>query len=91
VTAASLHTLLLLARRIRHLNEEVRDLDKRITDAVKAIAPDLLEEFGVGPHSAAILLTSQATPNACEVKHRSPRYAASAQSRRPRARAGASD
>jgi transposase len=56
VTTASLYTLRLLARRIQHLNEEVRDLGERITEAVKAIAPDLLEEFGVGPDSAAILL-----------------------------------
>jgi transposase len=56
VTSASMHTLRLLARRIQHLNEEIRDLEKRITDAVKAVAPDLLEEFGVGSDSAAILL-----------------------------------
>jgi transposase len=56
VTAACMHTLRLLARRIQHLTEEIRDLEKRITDAVKAVAPELLEEFGVGPDSAAILL-----------------------------------
>ncbi|GAA2080656.1 IS110 family transposase [Actinomadura alba] len=56
VTSAAMHTLRLLARRIQHLNEEIRDLEKRITDAVKAVAPDLLDQFGVGSDSAAILL-----------------------------------
>ncbi|MBB5775042.1 transposase [Nonomuraea jabiensis] len=54
--AASMHTLRLLAHRIQYLNGEVRDLERCITDAIKAVAPDLLEEFGVGADSAAILL-----------------------------------
>ncbi|MGV9386474.1 IS110 family transposase [Nonomuraea sp. NPDC003707] len=54
--AASMHTLRLLAHRIQHLNGEIRDLERRITDAIKVVAPDLLEEIGVGADSAAILL-----------------------------------
>jgi transposase len=56
VIAASMHTMRLLAHRIQHLNDEIRDVEQRITEAVKAVAPDLLKEFGVGPDSAATLL-----------------------------------
>src|SRR3954453_19691573 len=52
VTAACTHTLRLLARRIQHLTEEIEDLDKRIANAVRAAAPKLLLQFGVGPDSA---------------------------------------
>jgi transposase len=54
--AACAHTLRLLAHRIQHLTQEIKDLDKRIAAAVEATAPELLAEFGVGPDSAATLL-----------------------------------
>lgn len=56
VTAVVAHTLTSLARRVRHLDEEVRDLHQRITDTVQATAPDLLDLRGIGPDSAATLL-----------------------------------
>ncbi|WP_413752591.1 transposase [Streptomyces sp. R-74717] len=55
---AARHTLRLLARRIQHLTEEINDLTKRITEAIKATTPDLLDVHGVGPDSAAVLLIS---------------------------------
>ncbi|SFT21000.1 Transposase [Streptomyces sp. ok210] len=55
---AARHTLRLLARRIRHLTEEIDDLQKWITEAVEASTPGLLEVRGVGPDSAAALLVS---------------------------------
>ncbi|WP_406340056.1 transposase [Streptomyces sp. NBC_01620] len=55
---AARHTLRLLARRIRHLTEEIDDLQKRLAEAVEASTPGLLEVRGVGPDSAASLLVS---------------------------------
>ncbi|MER6409301.1 transposase [Streptomyces viridosporus] len=54
--AAARHTLRLPARRIQHLTEEIDDLNQRITEAVKAGSPGLLDVRGVGPDSAAALL-----------------------------------
>nr|WP_229840050.1 IS110 family transposase [Streptomyces brasiliensis] len=54
--AAARHTLRLLARRIQHLTEEINDLTARITTAIAARAPRLLEHYGVGPDTAAALL-----------------------------------
>ncbi|MGW4981944.1 IS110 family transposase [Streptomyces mirabilis] len=54
--AAARHTLRLLARRIQHLTEEINDLTARITTAISACAPRLLECYGVGPDTAAALL-----------------------------------
>jgi transposase len=48
----------LLARRVRHLSEEIDDLNKQIAKAVEASTPGLLEVRGVGPDSAAALLIS---------------------------------
>ncbi|MFF3054889.1 IS110 family transposase [Streptomyces sp. NPDC057909] len=53
---AARHTLRLLARRIRHLSEEIDELNKRTAEAVEASTPDLREVRGVGPDSAAALL-----------------------------------
>jgi transposase len=54
--AAARHTLRLLARRIQHLTEEINDLTARITTAIAARAPRILEHYGVGPDTAAALL-----------------------------------
>ncbi|MFC9636566.1 IS110 family transposase [Streptomyces mirabilis] len=56
--AASHHTLRLLARRILHLTEEINDLTARISTAIGACAPELLGLYGVGPDTAAALLTA---------------------------------
>lgn len=49
-------TLRLLAQRVLRLRQEVTELAQRITAAVRASAPSLLERFGIGPDSAAALL-----------------------------------
>ncbi|MCX5322374.1 IS110 family transposase [Streptomyces sp. NBC_00120] len=54
--AAARHTLRLLARRIQHLTEEINDLTTRITTAIAAYTPKLLDRYGVGPDTAAALL-----------------------------------
>ena len=54
--AAVVHTLRTLAQRIGYLAAEIRDLLERITAAIQATAPRLLDQCGVGPDSAAILL-----------------------------------
>ncbi|MGW1374155.1 hypothetical protein ACWD6P_07745 [Streptomyces sp. NPDC002446] len=56
--AATRHTLRLLARRVMHLTEEIADLTARITTATDAYAPKLLNVDGVGPDTAAALLTA---------------------------------
>jgi transposase len=53
---AARHTLRLLARRIQHLTEEIDDLVRQISRAVKASRPALLDVRGIGPDSAAALL-----------------------------------
>lgn len=55
-TGAARHTSRLLARRIRHMSEEIDDLNKRIAAAVEVSTPGLLDVRGVGPDSAAALL-----------------------------------
>jgi transposase len=45
-----------LARRILTLTDEVKELNKQLTTALKASAPTLLERHGVGPDTAAALL-----------------------------------
>ncbi|MFE2993148.1 IS110 family transposase [Streptomyces sp. NPDC059262] len=53
---AARHTLRLLARRIQHLTQEINDLTTRISTAIGAFAPKLLERYGVGPDTASALL-----------------------------------
>lgn len=53
---AAAYTLRLLARRILGLTSEVHSLEQRITEAISAHAPRLLQQRGVGPDSAAALL-----------------------------------
>jgi transposase len=56
VTAVVVYTLASLARRTRQLDDEIRNLHRRITDTVRATAPDLLQLRGIGADSAATLL-----------------------------------
>jgi transposase len=49
-------TLRLLAQRVLRLRQEVTELGRRMTVAVRASAPSLLERLGIGPDSAAALL-----------------------------------
>jgi len=45
-----------LARRIQHLNTEIKDLDTMLTELVTDTAPSLVGLFGVGTDTAATLL-----------------------------------
>jgi transposase len=54
--AAAVCALRSLARRIQQLTAEARALETRITAAVTAQAPELIERLGVGGDSAAALL-----------------------------------
>ncbi len=53
---AARHTLRLLARRIHALSEEIEELNTRMKEVVRAAAPALLDQHGVGPDTAATLL-----------------------------------
>ncbi|WP_246041279.1 IS110 family transposase [Streptomyces cadmiisoli] len=54
--SAAVFTLRLLARRIQHLTAEVKELTRRINQAVRACHSQLLDIVGIGPDSAAVLL-----------------------------------
>lgn len=45
-----------LARRVQALTDEIDDLDTELAALVTATAPKLLDQFGIGPDSAAALL-----------------------------------
>jgi transposase len=47
-----------LARRILSLTDEIKTLNKQLTSALSRCAPKLLERYGVGPDSAAVLLVT---------------------------------
>ncbi|MFD5538288.1 transposase [Streptomyces sp. NPDC127079] len=47
-----------MAKRILHHTEEINDLTARISTAIDACAPQLLDLYGVGPDTAAALLTA---------------------------------
>ncbi|MEV6107116.1 IS110 family transposase [Streptomyces sp. NPDC051940] len=49
-------TLARLARRIRYLDQEIRDANRQLATLVQAAAPELLQLAGIGPDSAAALL-----------------------------------
>jgi transposase len=55
---ATTYTLTTLARRVRSLSTEIAELVARITTVIEAAAPALLDEYGVGPDSAAVLLVA---------------------------------
>ncbi|MGD3112968.1 IS110 family transposase [Streptomyces sp. YGL11-2] len=55
-SAAAVYTLRTLARRIHALAAEIRDLTNQLVTKVKTVAPALLDQYGVGPDSAATLL-----------------------------------
>ncbi len=57
-TAAAKYALRSLARRCRHLSEEIQELRKKLDRLTRAIAPVLVDSFGVGPDTAATLLVA---------------------------------
>jgi transposase len=58
VTAATKASLSSLAHRVADLEEEIAELDARITPLLKATAPELLAVYGVGIDTAATLLVT---------------------------------
>ena len=57
-TAAAKHTLRSLARRYHQLGKEVKDLEAELKRLTSTVAPDLVDSFGIGPDTAAILLVA---------------------------------
>lgn len=51
-----------LSRRITDLNNEARDHERAILDLVRSWRPDLLDEIGVGPIVAAVVLCAWSHP-----------------------------
>jgi len=58
VLYTTLVTMRGLARRIQHLNTEIKDLDTMLTELVTDTAPSLVGLFGVGTDTAATLLVA---------------------------------
>jgi transposase len=58
VVSAAKMALASLGRRIHALEEEAAHLDERLTELVEVAAPNLLELFGVGIDTAAVLLVA---------------------------------
>jgi transposase len=58
VTVATKASLSSLAHRIGELDEEIAQLDARITPLLEAYAPELLDVYGVGIDTAATLLVT---------------------------------
>lgn len=54
-----------VARRIIHLTEEVKTIDVQLEAIVTDTAPQLLDEFGVGPVTAAQMVISWSHPRRC--------------------------
>ena len=50
------------ARRIRHLDEEIKELDAELEPRVRVLAPALLDETGIGPVNAAEMLCAWSHP-----------------------------
>ena len=50
------------ARRIRHLGDEIGELDAELEPRVRALAPALLDETGIGPVNAAEMLCAWSHP-----------------------------
>ena len=58
VRYATKTALRVLGRRVQGVDDEIEQLDAMIADLVAVTAPDLLAIFGVGPHTAALLLVA---------------------------------
>ena len=56
IATAAVYTVQLLARRVLELTKQINDLKQRITEVLAAHAPQLLNHYGVGPDTAAVLL-----------------------------------
>lgn len=63
--AGTKHALQLVARRIIHLTEELKAIDSHLNEIVAEMAPHLLDEFGVGPVSAAQVIISWSHSGRC--------------------------
>ena len=57
-TAAAKYTLRSLARRHHQLGKEFKDLEAELQRLTGAVAPDLVDSFGIGPDTAATLLVA---------------------------------
>ena len=54
-----------LASRIRVLDQDMRANERALTDIVRSVLPELLDQPGLGPFSAAQLLVAFSHPNRC--------------------------
>ncbi len=56
ITASTKHTLRAIARRWQHLNDEIREHERLLTELTSHAAPELAKAFAVGPDTAAEML-----------------------------------
>lgn len=57
-----------VARRVSYLTEEIRTIDNQLEAIVADNAPQLLDEFGVGPVTAAQVIISWSHPGRCRTE-----------------------
>ena len=57
-TAAAKHALRSLARRYHQLSKEIKDLEAELKRLTSAVAPDLMDSFGIGLDTSATLLVA---------------------------------
>jgi transposase len=67
-TAATAHTLRALARRCHDLQAEARDHETAIRAIVASWRPDLLDQLGIGPIVAAVVLCAWSHPGRCRTE-----------------------
>ncbi|MFE0257516.1 IS110 family transposase [Streptomyces sp. NPDC059010] len=58
IVRATRFTVRMLAERIEHLDRQARVLEQRLSALIRTHYPCLVNSVGIGPHSAAVLLTA---------------------------------
>lgn len=59
------NTLRCLARRVQHLNDEIKVHDRAIKALLKEVAPQLVEQYGIGHVTAAAFYIAWSHPGRC--------------------------
>jgi transposase len=64
-TAATKTVMRIVARRIRDLDAQIREIDRQLAALVNDVCPQLLDESGIGPFCAAQIYVSWSHPGRC--------------------------
>lgn len=64
-TAATKTVMRIVARRIKDFDTQIRAIDRQLKSLVVEVAPQLLDEYGIGPFCAAQIYVSWSHPGRC--------------------------